>query len=69
MGVLEIAEFLGVARQRVPQLRTTALWKKHVLNVRHLRMGPVFLADEVQRFEAAWPRSPGRPRKEVEDVP
>lgn len=65
MGSMEVAEFLRVTRQRVVQLRETALWRKHVPSVCHLRAGPIFLAEEVRNFEAVWPRTPGRPRKEA----
>jgi hypothetical protein len=71
MGNIEVAELLGVCKQRVQLLRKTALWQQYVPNSRRLRMGSVFLADEVRAFQTVWTRKPGRPRKEEHraDVP
>lgn len=65
MGRGEVADLLGVTKQRVNQLSTTAQWKKLVPTMQRLKMGPVFLADEVRAFQAAWTRKPGRPKKET----
>jgi hypothetical protein len=65
MGTIEVAELLGVSRQRIYALRNTALWRKHVPHVYPLQMGSIFLAEEVRAFQAAWDRKPGRPRKET----
>lgn len=58
VGVTEIAEMLGVSRQRVPQLRERPGFPAPVAE---LAAGPVWRLSSLQRFLAEWPRRPGRP--------
>ncbi|HET7234974.1 MAG TPA: hypothetical protein VFK59_00915 [Actinomycetota bacterium] len=60
LGVTEIAELLGVSRQRVMQLRQRADFPEPVAE---LAAGPVWRMFNLQRFIEEWPRKPGRPRK------
>jgi hypothetical protein len=57
-GVAEVAELLGVSRQRVGQLRG-----RLPEPMANLRSGPVWSRRAVAEFEQAWDRTPGRPRK------
>lgn len=59
MSAAEIAEELGVARQRVHQLRSTASFPAPLAE---LRGGAVWDAAAVRQFAAAWERKPGRPK-------
>jgi hypothetical protein len=58
MSAAEIAEELGVARQRVHQLRSTATFPAPLAE---LRGGAVWDARAVRRFAEKWDRKPGRP--------
>ena len=58
MSAAEIAEELGVARQRVHQLRSTAAFPAPLAE---LRGGAVWGAAAVRKFNAEWRRTPGRP--------
>jgi len=58
VGVAEVAEMLGVTRQRVGQLRG-----RLPEPLATLRAGPVWERSAIEEFETAWVRSPGRPRK------
>lgn len=60
VGVAEIADIMGLSNQRVSQL-----WREHPLfpaPVAELRMGPVWLTDDIETFINI-PRRSGRPRK------
>ena len=59
LGVTEIAELLGVSRQRVAQLRER---EDFPAPVAELAAGPVWTRTSLDRFVVAWPRRPGRPR-------
>jgi len=53
MGVAEVAELLGVSRQRVTQLAKTEAFPEPIA---HLAAGPVWQAEDVER----WAREAGR---------
>jgi hypothetical protein len=59
MSAAEIAEELGVTRQRVHQLRSTAAFPAPLAE---LRGGAVWDAAAVRKFARDWKRKPGRPR-------
>jgi hypothetical protein len=59
MSAAEIADELGVARQRVHQLRSTAAFPAPLAE---LRGGAVWDAAAVRKFAQEWERKPGRPR-------
>lgn len=58
MSAAEIAGELGVARQRVHQLRSTAGFPAPLAE---LRGGAVWDAAAVRKFAREWERKPGRP--------
>lgn len=58
MSAAEIADELGVARQRVHQLRSTAAFPAPLAE---LRGGAVWDAAAVRKFAREWERKPGRP--------
>jgi len=60
LGVSEIAELLGVSRQRVAELRAR---EDFPWPVAELAAGPVWTLSSLTRFIAGWPRRPGRPRR------
>lgn len=60
MSAAEIAEELGVARQRVHQLRSTAAFPAPLAE---LRGGAVWDAAAVRKFAREWKRKPGRPSR------
>jgi hypothetical protein len=59
-GASELAHELGVSRQRVAELRTREDFPAPVVE---LAAGPVWTGSSVRRFEEAWTRKPGRPRR------
>lgn len=62
MSAAEIAEELGVARQRVHQLRSTAAFPAPLAE---LRGGAVWDAAAVRKFAQEWERKPGRPSRRL----
>jgi hypothetical protein len=62
MSAAEIADELGVTRQRVHQLRDLAAFPAPLAD---LRGGAVWDAEAVRRFRDSWERRPGRPRSIV----
>ncbi|PXX01551.1 hypothetical protein C8E89_12837 [Mycolicibacterium moriokaense] len=64
MSAAEIAEELGVARQRVHQLRSTAAFPAPLAE---LRGGAVWDAAAVRKFAQDWERKPGRPKGKQRD--
>ena len=58
MSAAEIADELGVRRQRVHQLRHTAAFPAPLAE---LRGGAVWEAAAVRKFARGWERKPGRP--------
>ena len=62
-GLQEVAEFLGVSKQRVAEPRVRPDFPAPVAE---LAAGPVWAVSSLNRFLAEWPRRPGRPRKRPE---
>lgn len=60
MSAAEIADELGVSRQRVHQLRDTAAFPAPLAD---LRGGAVWDATAVRKFGQEWTRKPGRPAR------
>jgi len=58
VGLSEIADILGVSRQRVSKLRSR---KNFPGPVAELRAGPVWLRSDLSRFCDGWERKVGRP--------
>jgi hypothetical protein len=58
VGVTEIAQELGVSRQRVSELRTRPDFPAPIAE---LAAGPVWKLSNLRRFIREWPRKPGRP--------
>jgi hypothetical protein len=61
VGVSELAEMLGVSRQRASELQTRKGFPSPLAN---LASGPVWSETSLRRFIQGWKRKPGRPRKE-----
>jgi hypothetical protein len=59
MSAAEIAETLGISRQRVHQLRSTAAFPAPLAD---LRGGAIWDAAAIRKFDQEWTRRPGRPR-------
>jgi hypothetical protein len=59
-GVSEIAELLGVSRQRASSVQHLEAFPAPVAE---LRSGPVWRKADLTRFAETWERKPGRPRK------
>jgi predicted DNA-binding transcriptional regulator AlpA len=57
-GVSEVAQILGVSRQRARQLADDPRFPKPVAV---LMSGPVWIAADVRAFLKTWPRRTGRP--------
>lgn len=57
VGAGEIAEMLGVSKQRVAQLRDRADFP---VPIAVLKAGPVWTRDSLNQFLAGWSRKPGR---------
>ncbi len=60
LGVSELAGLLGVSRQRASELAHSTHFPSPTAE---LASGPVWFANNVQRFVHDWKREPGRPRK------
>ena len=60
IGVSELAELLGVNRQRASAVARSANFPKPAAE---LAAGPVWFEPTVRRFVQSWDRKPGRPRK------
>jgi hypothetical protein len=58
----EVGDMLGVARQRVHQLRSTAAFPAPLAE---LRGGAVWDAAAVRKFAREWERKPGRPSRRL----
>lgn len=56
VGLSEIAERLGVSKQRVGELRP-----RLPKPVTELRSGPIWQWPAIERFVKSWARKPGRP--------
>jgi len=59
MSAAEIADELGVSRQRVHQLRDTRAFPAPLAD---LRGGAVWDANAIRKFNQEWERKPGRPK-------
>lgn len=59
VGITEIAEMLGVSRQRASALQALQTFPAPVAV---LASGPIFRRADLSRFESAWDRRPGRPK-------
>jgi len=57
----EVADLLGVTRQRVHQL--VAANSRFPEPFMRLGSGPLWIADAIRRFDREWSRKPGRPRR------
>jgi hypothetical protein len=62
VGVAELAEILGVSKQRISELATTAKFPRPLAE---LKGGPVWDRSSIGNFLQTWQRKPGRPRKET----
>ncbi|MBI3975630.1 MAG: hypothetical protein HY334_04485 [Armatimonadetes bacterium] len=58
-GISEVAEILGVTRQRAHQLAQTGSFPKPLAS---LAAGPIWNRHAIERFAERWTRQPGRPR-------
>jgi hypothetical protein len=65
VGVSEVAELLGVTRQRLAVLREREDFPAPVAK---LAGGPIWRAGDLSTFAGGWQRKPGRPRKEPIDT-
>lgn len=61
-GIAEVAQILGINKQRASQLQTRTGFPPPVAV---LRSGPVWRARDIEAFGVGWERRPGRPRKTV----
>lgn len=59
LGVSELAQLLGVSRQRVSELARRSHFPKPFAE---LAAGPIWLEPTIRRFVSEWERRPGRPR-------
>jgi len=60
MGVAEMAELLGVSKQRISELAATPTFPRPLAQ---LKGGPVWDRASIGNFLQTWQRKPGRPRK------
>lgn len=60
MSATEVADELGVTRQRVHQLRANPAFPAPLAD---LRGGAIWEADAIRTFNRQWQRKPGRPAK------
>lgn len=58
LGSAEVAEILGVSRQRVQQLRAEGRFPEPILE---LSATPIWLRRSIDAFLTSWSRRPGRP--------
>lgn len=62
LGIAELADRLGVSKQRASQIARSSKFPKPYAE---LAAGPVWLEPNVLRFIEEWDRQPGRPRKPI----
>ncbi len=60
IGVAELAELIGVSRQRASELARSRDFPAPIVT---LASGPIWRKAAVARHVSRWPRRPGRPRK------
>lgn len=65
-GISEVAEILGVSRQRASELSGSTGFPRPVT---HLAAGPVWLRSAIVSFGESWDRRPGRPRSGSRQAP
>lgn len=58
LGVTELADLLGVSKQRASELARSTSFPPPLM---HLASGPVWVRPVVERFSETWERRPGRP--------
>lgn len=58
VGLTEIAELLGVSKQRASQLRANPSFPAPTAE---LKAGPIWYRSDITRFEESWQRKAGRP--------
>jgi len=58
-GISEVADVLGVTRQRASELAGSAAFPRPIAD---LAAGPVWLRSTIVSFHESWERRPGRPR-------
>ncbi len=58
LGVSEVADALGVSKQRVAELSESASFPSPIVR---LRAGPIWERSAIARFLGQWARKPGRP--------
>jgi hypothetical protein len=63
VGVAEVAELLGVSKQRASDLAHSEGFPAPVAT---LRAGPIWRRSQLARFAGGWERRPGRPRREAQ---
>ncbi len=66
IGITEVADLLGVSKQRAWELSKTPDFPHPYVE---LAAGPVWNRHAVARFEERWPRRPGRPKKTTGERP
>jgi hypothetical protein len=60
LGVSEVAEALGVSKQRVAELADSESFPAPIVR---LRAGPIWERSAIARFLGQWDRRPGRPAR------
>ncbi len=66
VGITEVADLLGVSKQRAWELSKTPDFPHPYVE---LAAGPVWNRYAVARFKERWPRRPGRPKKTTGERP
>lgn len=66
VGVAEVAELLGVTKQRASMITQRDDFPAPIAK---LASGPVWRAGAISTFKDGWRRKPGRPRKSIDIVP
>ena len=62
VGTTEVAELLGVTRQRIHELRKAGRFPEPMVE---LAAGPIWLRPAIESFDKQWERKVGRPRAAV----
>lgn len=65
VGVTELAEMLGVSKQRASELARSQSFPAPLTE---LASGPIWIQSNVRHFCETWERKPGRPRKKQTDT-
>jgi hypothetical protein len=66
LGVAEVAELLGVTKQRASDLARSDDFPSPIAT---LRAGPIWRRSQLARFVGGWSRQPGRPRRDPDPQP